>query len=630
MVDALTKSWIRNEADVKAAANGCRFDLDRACWTVWWIERFCRLYEGDYAGQPLILRGAPSMPLEAILDDWEEGGRDLSIQRAHDYMTCVEAGESCDWQYECVMRLFGWVRYSEDWNREVRRFRKGGVWVPKKNKKSPTLSAIGLYLMIGDGEPGQKVFFAAKDGTQAREIAGQHALEMVKASKELDAACEINMSRMRITYTESRSFLQPLSSGSSRSVEAKEGLNGSILVDETHVVDREYAATISRAGISRAEPLFLQFSTSGKDPDSYGKEEFDLGEANNITGDDETYFFAYYGVDQTLSDEDLAADPEGALRSANPAMGHTVHMTEALADYHASKTDSRRFADFKTYRLNIWQRSANPWIRMDDWAACGQAFTEESLYGQPCGGGLDLGRVSDMTSLSLVFPEDMAAWAQASKAAIVTPANTEAPLSIKPDDAPVPLVNNLELNVKVLTWYWLPDAVLSVKSIDAPYEDWVRDGFLRLTSTTTRNTVDQDAILKDIREIISQYNVKMFAYDDWYAEPIINELHRLDGFPKSCCYPFEQSIKMFAVPSMVFERLVVSGKLHHNHNPITTWQAGHVQVKEDPSGNIRPVKPKRDQKKKVDGITATIQGLDAAMRLKHAGSVYERRGMLSV
>lgn len=628
VVDALTKSWIRNEADVKAAANGCRFDLDAGCWTVWWIERYCRLYEGSrWAGTPLILRGAPSMETEAILDDWDDGGRELSIERAHAYMECVDAGESCDWQYECVMRIFGWVRYSEDWGREVRRFRKGGIWVPKKNKKSPTLAAIGIHLTMGDGEQGQKVFPAAKNGAQVRENVGQHAIEMIRASAELNSECEINLSRMRITHTESRSYMQPLSSGSSRSIEAKEGINGSVLIDETHVVDREFIATISRAGISRAEPLFLQFSTAGKDPDSYGKEEFDYGEANNRSGDDEAYFFAYYGAEQTLTDEAIAADPEGALRSANPAMGHTVHMTEALADYHASKTDSRRFADFKTYRLNIWQRSANPWIRMDNWIAAGQTFTEESLYGQPCGAGLDLGRVDDMSALSLVFPEDMDEWAQAISE--VSDKSTD-----KGDDesqeASTHLLMQLEQNVKVLTWYWLPEAVLERRAIEAPYEEWSVDGHLRLTDTTSQNTVDPDAILADIRTIFKNFDVKMFAYDPWYAMPIIGGLREADGFREDYCWPFQQIIKNFAFPSMVFERLVVSGKLHHNNNPITTWQAGHVQAKEDQSGNIRPVKPKRENAKKIDGIVATIQALDAAMRLRHAGSVYERRGLLTV
>jgi len=996
MIDALTKSWIRNEADAKAAANGCRFDLDSACWTVWWIERYCRLYEGSrWAGTPLILRGAPSMTTDVILDDWDKGGRELSIERAHTYMECVGAGEVCDWQYEVVIRIFGWVRYSEDWGREVRRFRKGGIWVPKKNKKalaldtllptptgwttigevqsgdellgadghtcrvthvhpvivdeesylitfsngekvrcngehlwktaalqrdvihthgrgkafcgnqwagpgvtetwspidvratrdiaesvarrdgaanhsiamsppvelpdaslqidpyvlgvwlgdgdsdgarltchvddyghyrsefasvcvelrkfnrksganagrcgigrkwgntrtilrsiatldnkhiprnylrgsirqrlallqglmdtdgcidktgksvtfcgankrlvdgvsellstlgvkhsvtertakidgvdkgpcwwilftafrdvlpvfrlprklkrmrettdlrmrprsttaqivsveriqpipmrcitvaaadgmflfgrtmlpthnSPTLAAIGIHLIMGDGEQGQKVFPAAKNGAQVRENVGQHAIEMIRASEELNSECEINLSRMRITHPESRSYMQPLSSGSSRSIEAKEGINGSVLIDETHVVDREFIATISRAGISRAEPLFLQFSTAGKDPDSYGKEEFDYGESNNRSGDDEAYFFAYYGAEQTLTDEAIAADPEGVLRAANPALGHTVHMAEALADYHASKKDNRRFADFKTYRLNIWQRSANPWIRMDDWQACGSVFTEGSLYGQPCGAGLDLGRVDDMSSLSLVFPEDMAEWSRA-----VAEVNDKGREQEDDGDTaqPAQLLGQLEQNVKVLTWYWLPEAVLDRRAIDAPYAEWARDGHLRLTDTTSQNTVDPDAILADIRILLKKFDVKMFAYDPWYAMPIIGGLKDTDGFRDDYCWPFEQTNKNFAFPSMVFERLVVSGKLHHNHNPITTWQAGHVQVKEDTSGNIRPVKPKRQNAKKIDGIVATIQALDAAMRLKHAGSVYERRGLLTV
>ena len=37
MTDDITKRWIRNESDERAAFAGYRFDLERACWTVWWI-----------------------------------------------------------------------------------------------------------------------------------------------------------------------------------------------------------------------------------------------------------------------------------------------------------------------------------------------------------------------------------------------------------------------------------------------------------------------------------------------------------------------------------------------------------------------------------------------------------------
>src|SRR5262245_31739274 len=122
MVDAETKDWIRNASDDKAIAKGCRFETKRAQFTVNWIETYCKLYEGELAGEPLRL---------------------------------------LDWQLDATMRLFGWIRWSAKWKRWIRRFRSASIWTGKKNAKTPTLAAWGLYLLCGDGEKGQKVFLAA-------------------------------------------------------------------------------------------------------------------------------------------------------------------------------------------------------------------------------------------------------------------------------------------------------------------------------------------------------------------------------------------------------------------------------------------------------------------------------------
>src|SRR5262245_52688193 len=148
--DDQTNAWIRNPSDEAAAAAGCRFDEERGQFAVDWIERYCKLYEGDWAGQPLKL-----MP----------------------------------WARDVVMRLFGWVRWSNNWKRWVRRFRAASIWVAKKNGKSPLLAALALYLLCGDGEQGQKVFFGAKDGRQARSIAGEHSVQMLSQSSELMDEC---------------------------------------------------------------------------------------------------------------------------------------------------------------------------------------------------------------------------------------------------------------------------------------------------------------------------------------------------------------------------------------------------------------------------------------------------------
>src|SRR5690606_8573620 len=125
-------------------------------------------------------------------------------------------------QRDMLMRLFSWVKWSDRWKREVRRFRRGSIWVPKKNGKSPTLAALALYLLCGDGEQGQKVFLGAKDGAQAREIAGTHAVEMVNQSGPLSSECDINKTLMRITHVPTRSFMPPLSSSNSRTQQSKE------------------------------------------------------------------------------------------------------------------------------------------------------------------------------------------------------------------------------------------------------------------------------------------------------------------------------------------------------------------------------------------------------------------------
>jgi phage terminase large subunit-like protein len=614
---AITTAWIRNAADERAAGRGYRFDLERAAWAVWWIERFCRLYEGDWAGQPLVLRGAWSQSLEPCLDEWDAGGKKKTIKRLREYAECVKAGERCDWQLESVARLFGWVGFEERWGREVRRFQRGLILVAKKNKKTPSMAAVALYLLCGDGEQGAKVFLGAKDGQQVRKNVSQHILQMIDQSPELRAACKVNLNEMSVGHLESRSFLMPLSSSNERTQKSKEGLNGSVLIDELHVCDREFMGRLTRMGLSRSEPIILQFSTAGDDPDSYGKEERDKGaEVNAGRRDNDRYFFTEYAAPQDLEDSELAADPEKYLTMANPALGHTIDIKEALDDYRQSLNSTiAEFGRFKMYRLNIWQRAASPWIRPNDWLRCGRLFTAESLHEQPCGAALDLGQTDDMTALSLVFPEVPEEWAEAAREA---KEEIKAGVEGQPDqEKQAAAVKSLDLPVKVLTYYWLPEAAVVKYGAQVPYADWARDGFLRVTSGAT---VDQNELLADMLEIFGQFAVKMFAFDPWFAQPIVDALRKSVDFPEEYCWPFRQTVGKFAYPAALFERLILSGKLHHNGHPITAWQAGHVQCKTDASGNMRPVKPDKLNRKKIDGVVATIMALDAATFME---SVYD-------
>lgn len=537
-LDKVTKDWVRNAADERAVAAGCRFDLERAEHAVRWIQTFCVLYEGEHAGEAMELR---------------------------------------DWQLDFVMRIFGWVKHSEEWGREVRRFRRAGVWIPKKNKKSPTLAACGLYLLAGDGELGQKVYSTAKDGKQAL-ISHTHAMEMVRRSPRLAAECKINKSTSQITHVPTSSVYRVVAGDNPKS---QEGLNGSVLVDETHVVDRPLMKILKGAGISRSEPLHLEVSTAGNNPDGYGRERYLYGkdvEAGKV--EDEAFLFVCYEAPQDLADADLDADPVKYGKLANPAWGHTIMESEYVADYQTSKRSLTELLDFKMYRLNIWQASANPWLRSGDWDKCKRDFQPADLAGRDCAAGLDLSRTRDMCALVLVFPGDA------------------------------------EEEFSLLPYFWLPEKrAREIASLVPQILGWERSGALELTPG---DVVDYGFIKARFRELAKLFNIQELCYDPRFAEEVTQSLEQgqVDaqgvqieegtGVPRCAV---AQNDAMMGPPTDDFERLVIAGKLHHNGHPVLSWQVGHVKAKKGPSGVKRLLKPAVNDVRTIDGLAAAVMGL---------------------
>jgi phage terminase large subunit-like protein len=87
--------------------------------------------------------------------------------------------------------------------------------------------------------------------------------------------------------------------------------------------------------------------------------------------------------------------------------------------------------------------------------------------------------------------------------------------------------------------------------------------------------------------------------------------------------PVRQGFMSMNPPSKAFEKAVLGGKIRHNKHPVLRWMMDCTAIKQDPAGNIKPVKPDRQKtNKRIDGIVATIMGIDRCMRHQEQTSVY--------
>lgn len=585
-----TEPWILNEGDRKAASAGMFWSLESAAYTIWWIERFCKLYEGaGFAGKPLYIHGYASQPEPEYIHDFYEDldySLDVFRERFKDYFNRRDNGDHLGWQLDFFARCYGWKMYSSTWARKadmpyVRRFKSASIFIPKKSGKSPTLAANVVYLTYGDGEPGNKVFIGAGNMDQAG-IAWEHAYQMVQQSPELLAVTKPNLSTKKIQDLNSKSHFIPLSSGDKRSQSAKEGLNGSCCLDELHVLDPEYVAILKYMGVSRAEPLKLGFSTAGRNPELYGKLHYDEGERINAGIDDNPHHLHIaYSIPQDLAPEDLAKDPEGYIAMANPALNHTVEMEELLASYHAVKNDSRELREFMMYRLNQFQNAAASWLNPGVWHDCGTEFDEQELKQLQCVGGLDLARRHDLAALVLAF------------------------LGNEQDDGTRP--------VYLRPYFWCAEDIIKerVPKIHG-FLDWTRGGYIK---ETPGNVIDFGVIERDIRKVCENYNVKGLVYDATYAEDLIQRLTEgVQGPDGNYVYPpisigeraMSQSIVSMTQATTDFENDCKSGIIRHDNNPVLSWQIGNASIKENNNGDIKVVKESRESPRTVDGVVAAI------------------------
>jgi len=462
--------------------------------------------------------------------------------------------ELIEWQRELLRTLFGWRRPDGRL-----RYRRAGVFVPKKNRKSSLMSQLAQYLATCHA-PAQDVFLAANDRLQARTMY-RMVRQSVEASPTLSKLLEVVDSRSIIRNRETGKEIRCLSSDSWRN----EGLNGSVILDEIHSFKTsDLVDALIYATRGTANGLVISISTAGDSRNGVG---WRWWSDCQLSIADPKANPTFYGLIYAADAGDDFSNPK-VWRKANPSMGVAFPEDEFEADYLDAKTDPRKFSRWLRYSLNVWEQADNRWFsNPDDWAACARE-PSEPLESRPCWIGVDLASNLDLTSVCFAWKE--------------------------PDGS------------YYLRWnHYVPEQTVPEreKRDNIPYSTWIRGGWITVTEGAR---LDHQRIAADLIEFAESHQVAMVGIDPWNAG-LIASLLQSAGIEVQA---ITQRTGTLNAPSKLLEGLVVERRLRHSGDPVAAWAANHVAVYEDTTGSIKPDKQKSTEK--IDPIVAAVNALAVA------------------
>lgn len=463
-----------------------------------------------------------------------------------------------EWQKWIIYSIFGF--YYKDSNERL--VKKALLTVGRKNGKSFLIAAMALYMLIADGEPAAQVLNIANNTKQAHLL-----FEMQqKLVKCLDPKHKYTKTlRDSIQVPKTSSYSQVLSSDSS-------GHDGSspstYILDEVHEMkdSKLWDVMVSGTGF-RVSPLGICISTSGFLLNGFLHNYRDVCiDILEHRKEDDEQFAAIYELDE----DDDWTDEKNWVK-ANPNLDVTVTRKYLEGQIRSAINDSALEVSVKTKNFNMWVSSKEIWISDDKIRKVMSPVNLDDYKDEDCFMGVDLSAVSDLTSTTVMFPPNP-------------------DREINPD------------KFVFKTIIYLPESELTENVNSYLYMIWKRENYLKVTSG---NVVDYDYILKDQININDKNYVVNVAYDKWNATQwAINATE--EGLPLT---PYSQALGNFNGPTKTLERLIRTGMVVIDNNPIVRWAFSNVTLKLDQHENAKPTKANNDKSKKIDPVISMIQSL---------------------
>jgi phage terminase large subunit-like protein len=468
------------------------------------------------------------------------------------------------WQKFGLACTFGWKHKKSG----LRRFRESYWEVCRKNGKSVIAAGVGLSMFMLDDEFGAEVYSGATTEKQAWEVFRPARLMVKRTPMLVEAAgIEVNASNMNLPADGSR--FEPLIGNPG------DGASPSCaIIDEYHEHDTAalYETMLTGMG-ARRQPLVLIITTAGANIEGpcYHKRQQVIEMLDGTVPDDELFGWIF-----TIDEGDDWTDPK-VLAKANPNMGISVFQ-EYLESLQQKAIRSAHFTNtFKTKHLNVWTSVKAGYFNMEMWRnSADPTLTLEQFEGQQCILAFDLARKLDLNSMARLFYRD---------------------------------IDGRRHYYSVAPRFYVPEDTISNsenRRTAERFQAWVVSEYL---TATYGAEIDYREILADAVDANKVTPVLQCPMDPHGAT---NLAHQLDDEGLTPITVVQNYTNM-SDPMKEVEAAIMSGRFHHDGNPIMTWCIGNV-IGKNVAGNddvVRPVKQGVDNK--IDGAVALIMAVGRAM-----------------
>lgn len=459
------------------------------------------------------------------------------------------------WQTFILCVVFGWVHRDTGY----RRFRSVYIEVPRKNAKSTLTSAVALFMLTIDGEPGAEVYSAATTRDQAK-IVFTDAQNMARRSPQFRERYHVQVGAHSIVVEPSASKFEALSAEGN----TLDGLNPHFAsVDELHAhKTRSVHDVLETAMGSRTQALFWKITTAGSDRSGicYEQRTYVTKILDSVFADE-----SYFGIIYTIDEGDDWTDPK-VWEKANPNYGVSVFPDDLARLARKAMETPAAQSSFLTKRLDVWVNADSAWMDMRAWDECADpSLSTDDFAGEPCLVALDLASRDDMAAMMALF--------------------------VKPSEK--------GRHYYAFGKYYLPETTIEAAR-NSQYQGWASSGKI---TTTEGNTIDFGQIKSDLRELASKFQVREVPFDPFQANQFATEMVG-EGFTM---VEMRHTVLNMSEPMKELGAAVRDRRFHHDGDPVLSWMASNVVAHLDVKDNIYPRKERPENK--IDGIVALIMAV---------------------